>query len=863
MKLFAILLFSTFLVSCGGGGGGGTSSTVTPPPTTITLAAMVDSLGRPVPEAEFGGGDGGAAGADGSAGDGAPIANAAVVLTDNAGHTATATTDTQGYYRVNIKGFTPPFVAKVTRSDGSFWYSHSTTPVQTRGFVTMNLTGLTDKVASYVADASNLGGDSSKVTPTTLAANPSALQASKDKLNIGLTSPLTHVGLNPASFDAVKSPYQAVKTDNYDRLLERVIVTKDRAKGNSVVVGTFAGARETLIDGVGTAATFSAMLGVVADSNGNVFVADTDNHAIRKITPTGVVSTFAGNGSVGFVNGTGTAATFNSPSGVAVDSSGNVFVADTGNAAIRKITPTGAVSTFAGTGSGGFVNGTGTAARFSAPAGVAVDSSGNVFVADPGNAAIRKITPTGVVSTFAGNGSAGRSDGSGTAASFFGPIGVAVDSSGSVFVADKFNNAIRKIDRSGNVSTVAKITDLSNGVSRPLGVTVDSSGNVFYTTAGFVCAIFKLSDTGGISTFAGHAGTCGAIASPATASTAYFFQPTSLTFDSSGNLFVADTGNTTISKITSAGVVTNFAGARPYGGADGTVTDSRFSFPEGVAVDSSGNVFVADTLNGKIRKVTPTGVVSTFAGSNYGFVNGIGTTASFTIPKAIAVDSTNGNVFVADSNNHAIRKITAAGVVSTFAGSGNAGFSNGNGAAASFNFPVGVAVDSSGNVFVADSNNNAIRKISPAGIVSTFADASAGLSGPGGVAVDSNGNVYAMGPTTLLKMSLTGAVSTLAGGGSNGFTDGIGSAASFGRNTGELAVDGSGNVYLADRDNNAIRKVTQTGAVSTLSGDGTPGYFNGSKTIARFNAPMGVAVDRGGNVYVADTQNSVIRIILP
>jgi streptogramin lyase len=848
MRLIAGLFLGVLLASCGGSGGGGGTT-----PTSTTLAAMVDSLGRTVPESDFGGGDGGAAGADGSAGDGAPIANAPVVLTDNAGHTATATTDAQGYYRVSIKGFTPPFVAKVTRSDGTVWFSHSTTPVQTRGFVTMNLTGLTDKVASYVADSANLNGDASKVTPLMLAANPSALQTSKDKLNTGLASPLTYAGLNPATFDAVKFSYQAVKTDAYDKLLERVIVSKDKAKGNTVAVGTFAGVRESFLNGTGAAATFSYVSGVAVDSNGNVFVADTFNHSIRKITPAGVVSTFAGSGSAGFVNGTSTAASFNAPRGLVVDSNGNVFVADTLNHSIRKITPAGVVSTFAGGRLPGFFNGVGTVASFNTPYGVAVDSSGNVFVADGGNKAIRKIAPDGGVSTFAGSGSLGFVNGIGTAASFSFLNGIAVDSSGNMFVADIGNNAIRKITPTGVVSTLAGSgssgsangTGTAASFNNPSGVTVDVSGNVFVADRDNQ-AIRKITPAGFVSTIAGSEfGLVGFADGAGTA--AGFSYPNGVTVDSIGNVFVAD--NNTIRKITPAGDVSTLAGNVPVGFTDGAGTAARFYLPSGVAVDGGGNVFVADSVNHAIRKITQVGVVSTIPGGLFRFVS----------PSSVALDK-NGNVYVTDSTSNLISKVSPDGVVSSFASA----------TAGSFFVPRAVAVDSSGNMYVA--GNSAIVKITPAGVVSPFAGGSPGFkdgigsaasfSVPSGVAVDSNGNVFVAdsGNDAIRRITPAGVVSTVAGSGITGFVNGPGVLASFYFPMG-VAVDNNGNVFVADTGNNAIRKITPDGVVSTVSGDGARGYTNG--TGARFNSPTGVAVDGNGNVFVADQRNYAIRVILP
>jgi hypothetical protein len=323
------------------------------------------------------------------------------------------------------------------------------------------------------------------------------------------------------------------------------------------------------------------------------------------ITP--VVTTLAGSGSSGSANGTGTAATFNNPYGVAVDGSGNVYVADYANNLIRKITAAGVVTTLAGSGSQGSADGEGTAASFYNPRGVAVDGSGNVYVADYEYHLIRKITSAGVVTTLAGSGSWGSANGSGTAASFNGPNGVAVDGSGNVYVADYFNHLIRKI--------------------------------------------------------------------------------------------------------TSAGVVTTLAGSGSSGYGNGTGTAASFNSPVDVAVDGSGNVYVADLYNHLIRKITAAGVVTTLAGSgSSGSANGTGTAASFAFPHDVAVDGS-GNVYVADYFNHLIRKITSAGVVTTLAGSGSLGSADGIGTAASFNYPWGVAVDGSGNVYVGDYGNHLIRKI--------------------------------------------------------------------------------------------------------------------------------------------------------
>jgi sugar lactone lactonase YvrE len=288
---------------------------------------------------------------------------------------------------------------------------------------------------------------------------------------------------------------------------------------------TYAGVSKGAADGTGSAARFQIPSGTAVDSAGNVYVADTNNHTIRKITSSGVVTTLAGTpGVFGFNDGTGAAAQFYFPQDVAVDGSGNVYVADTGNDTIRKITPGGVVSTFAGTATVvGSKDGTGTAALFNGPYSVAVDGSGNVIVADTGNFTIRKITPAGVVSTYAGAvGILGSSNGTGTAANFGSPSGVAVDGSGNIYVADSTNNEIRKVAAGGVVTTLA-------GVATKNG--------------------------------SGH--------SDGTGQTAQFNNPFGVACDSAGNIYVADTNNNIIRKITSGGTVTTLAGtASIIGSAD-------------------------------------------------------------------------------------------------------------------------------------------------------------------------------------------------------------------------------------------------------------------------------------------------------
>jgi sugar lactone lactonase YvrE len=609
------------------------------------------------------------------------------------------------------------------------------------------------------------------------------------------------------------------------------------AEANVYEFTPLAGAASVLdhTNGTGTNARFFNPTAVAVDGAGNAYVADGGDHTIRKVSAGGVVTTLAGNsGQGGSSDGSGSGALFLYPYAVAVDGSGNVYVADSGNNNIRKVTAGGAVTTLAGNaGLTGSSDGTGSAALFNRPQGIAVDASGNVYVGDTDNSTLRKVTASGVVTTLAGSpGQTGSSDGAGSSARFSYPCGVAVDAAGNVYVADFDNSTVRKVTPAGSVTTLAGTAGASGAVdgsggsarfNHPQGVAVDGAGNVYAIDTSNQ-TLREISPGGAVSTIAGTPGIGGhADGGGASAS---FFYPAGVASTAAGVVYVADTGNHLLRVLASPGSVATLAGASgTEGSTNGTGSGALFSYPYGVAIGGSGTLYIADSGNNTIRQANSAGVVQTLAGSPgiTGSSDGVGGSAAFSNPAGVAVDSS-GNIYVADSGNSTIRKITAGGSVSTLAGqAGVAGSSDGTGSAAHFNAPRGIAVDSSGNVYVADTENDTVRKITSGGTVSTLAGA-AGQTGSG---------------------------------------DGAGGSARFNAPY-AVAVDSGGNVYVADFNNATIRKINTSDTVSTLAGTaGNVGFTDGTGFAASFNQPYAVAVDGSGYVYVADTYNRALRMVSP
>lgn len=623
-------------------------------------------------------------------------------------------------------------------------------------------------------------------------------------------------------------------------------------------------------DSPGLQAKFYQPHGIIIDPAGNFYVADRSNHVIRKITPAGVVSTIAGQaGLIGSTDGTGGAARFSHPLGIARDGAGNLYVADSANNMIRKISPAGAVTKLAGQTLAGYEDATGAAAKFSAPTGVAVDGTGNVFVTDSSNHLIRKIAPGGAVSTFAGQaGVFGIANGTGTSAQFRNPSGIAIDATGNLYVTEFNSHTIRKITPAAEVTTLAGQPGVS-GASTGTGNTA-----AFYSPTGIIAAadgtlyvadcnnnmVRKVTAAGVVTNIAGLAGSEGAQEGQGTL--ARFNNPYGITIDLQGNLFVADRDNALIRRVTPTGQVFNFAGTPlGEGHADSTGPAARFNNPRGMAMDATGNLYVADYGNHTIRKISPAGVVTTVAGlaGATGSTDGTGSLARFSSPSGMSISEDGTKLVVADQGNSTIRALTLPGmVVSTLAGSAGAhSFADGNPGDARFNGPRGISRNpTTGAFFVADPGNNSLRRVGTTGIVTTVT----ALTAPGDSAVSANGQVYITGPGNHVIHSAPAAGGSsgivLGTPGSSGYAEGQSPNAKF-NNPNGITANGL-YIYVADTGNHAIRTFFTSGTVAIDTVGGWPTHSGSGDGIgkgARFNAPHSIMTAPNGDIYVADSGN--------
>ncbi len=604
-------------------------------------------------------------------------------------------------------------------------------------------------------------------------------------------------------------------------------VAADRA-GNRYYSEYYEPARIMKIDAAGvlsTVCTGCGGLGLAVAEDGTLFSADSDS--VYKISPQGVRTLVAGTpGSHGFAGdgGPATSALLDGSWDVAVDGTGNVYLTDTYNSRIRKVDTSGIIRTIAGGGPSLGDGGPATSAAIGSPFGVAVDRAGNVFIAANSQNRIRMVDTWGFISTIAGTGQSGGSGDGGpaTAAQFRGPLDVTVDDAGNLYVNDQYNVRIRRIDRASHVIT-----------------TVAGNGQ------------------------AGYGGDNG----PATGALLGLHTEGTAVDPAGRHLYIGDVDNYRLRHVDlAANVITTLAGTGVFGkGTGGQATAASLNAPANTAFDRAGNLYIADALQDFVRKVDPAGNISVFAGTGQRGHTGDGgpaTWAQLDGPWGITADSS-GNVYFS-GNDQRVRKVDTAGRISTVG---------------TFALPRGVVTDTAGNLYVAEWDGNRVLKVTPSGTITPFAGngtlgscgdngpaANACLTNPSGLAIDAAGALYIVETNGERVRKVSGGViTTVAGKGTAGFSGDLGPATQaelhfpYG-----VAVDRSGNLYIADTGNGRVRMVQPDGRIRTVAGNGDSGFAGdgGPARSASFRAVSGVTVDAAGNLYLADQYNNRIRKVL-
>ncbi len=626
-------------------------------------------------------------------------------------------------------------------------------------------------------------------------------------------------------------------------------------------------------------APLGRVAGIAGDALGNLYLCDRDNSLVLKVDHNGILSVFAGSGKSGFSgdNGPATSAALNSPAGVAVDFAGNVYIADTLNHRVRKVTD-GIITTVVGNGTAAFSGDnkfTAASASLNTPMGIVVDPNGVLYIADAGNARIRRLLASGFLETFAGGGTATTKDGTDRlSATFAFPLSVTIDFGSNVYIVD--GARLWKVSQGGTISTGAGggLGDATGDggpapasiLTQPCGVTIDQNGSLFISesqglrirriTAGVIALV----------------ATNGSGPDPGLTQAAY---PAGLAVDANNTLYAANATASRVVRVPPSGPITvAFGNGNFRFSGDGLAVSATLYAPQSVITDGAGTIYIADTGNHRVRKISPAGAMTTVAGTGVPAFTGDGVpaaSAALNRPTALALDA-QGNLFIADALNYRLRRVDGiSGRIDTLAGFGDRGQLDG---------ASGLAVDARGNVYVSDTNHHRVLRIDATRSVSSLAGtgvrgyfgdggaaSTAQLSAPSGLIMDTSGSLFIVdtGNHVVRRVSADGRIATVAGNGNLGYTgDGGPSTAATLFDPRGVVVDGSGNLYIADSTTNVVRKVAASdktitrfaggGAASAL-GDGGPA------TLGFLNAPFGVAVDNAGNVLIADTGNHRLRLV--
>jgi hypothetical protein len=662
----------------------------------------------------------------------------------------------------------------------------------------------------------------------------------------------------------------------------------------------------------------SAVLSMAADASGNLYFVDgygytggpARSNSVFKIDPSGSITRFAGNSRTGFSGdgGQATSASLSSPRSVAADSAGNVFIVDAGNQRVRRVSPDGIIITVAGGGNAVLGDGgPATGGQLNYPQSIAVDGRGSLLIGELGR--VRKVSADGTITTVAGGGPNIAGDGDpATSARLSTVVYVAVDGAGNLFLGDQgydeytdsYGYRLWKVSPGGLISTLPPIPLCCYG-----GMSADAAGNLFVAAGP---NIWKVAPNAAESILAGN-GTYGPPSGDGQlASRAQLNGPTAVTVNAAGDLLLADNAGRNVRKVTADGIIRAVASIPvlppavsgddgPASGVQLQLAVAGLATQSGLAADSAGNLYVAETGAHRVRKVSPSGTITTVAGVGAPRCSGPSTclplgdggpavNAALTYPTSVAVDSA-GNLFIADYANFRVRKVSPDGLITTVAGTGSAPAwqreaTDGALATGSAIIPSHVAVDGAGNLYIEESQYGDVRKVSPDGAIQTVASSATGSPYYGFISastVDRAGNLFVAGSVcdddgncslSVRKFSPAGVISTIAIGhpisiqpASSTGDGGPATQAQLGFVSG-LAVDFAGNLFINDLFDQRVRKIDPNGIITTVGGNGIPGYSGdgGPAMSASVDHPLGVTVDASGNVYVSDF-NQAVRLLRP